>query len=316
MPALRRVVGLLIDADESTATGYGWGIDAQLTLSPPNNVTLRKWNGSTMVAASTSATLSCKGNYDFVFFNRSDLGIGTGFNFMVTLLAGNQISDRISTPWNYKLTLPTPPPPPPEPEPKPETRSWRDAPGLPSRIRYTGASIKHVRLGENLYKTLKRLGSPRVVAVACWSKADWPGVLESSTGGSDDPDSVTVAFWLPRQPRWLHISPKQCADVQGLMTDRRLNEQRAYALATVLHERVHADGYRNESQTNCYAVQLVYSFARELSALPTPRPPNLSGSQFARHELSLHADIGIRPVVAMVANGTSFQKPVTSLPSA
>ena len=52
------------------------------------------------------------------------------------------------------------------------------------------------------------------------------------------------------------------------MTDRRLNGRRAYGLTTVLHERVHADGYRDEARTNCYAVQLVRSFARTLGFAP------------------------------------------------
>jgi hypothetical protein len=48
-----------------------------------------------------------------------------------------------------------------------------------------------------------------------------------------------------------------------------MNGQRAYALATALHERVHAEGVRNEAQTNCYAVQLIYEFARELNFVHT-----------------------------------------------
>lgn len=78
----------------------------------------------------------------------------------------------------YDVRVATSPPPPPPPQPPPPTqpqgRTIEDAPRLPSRIRYVGNSIKHVRLGEKLYATMKRLGAPRVVAVACWSKADWP----------------------------------------------------------------------------------------------------------------------------------------------
>ena len=76
-------------------------------------------------------------------------------------------------------------------------------------------------------------------------------------------------FWLRIQPRWIHVAPKQCADVQASITARASNGQRAYALTTVLHERVHADGFGNEAQTECFAVQLVYDFARELNFVHT-----------------------------------------------
>jgi len=76
-------------------------------------------------------------------------------------------------------------------------------------------------------------------------------------------------FWLPYQSRWLHLSPKQCTDVQGLMSDRQPNGQRAYALSTVLHERIHAQDIPIEAQAECYSVQLVYEFARELNFTPT-----------------------------------------------
>ena len=49
------------------------------------------------------------------------------------------------------------------------------------------------------------------------------------------------------------------------MSDRQPNGQRAYALSTVLHERIHAQGVFREAQAECYANQLVYDFARELN---------------------------------------------------
>ncbi len=111
---------------------------------------------------------------------------------------------------------------------------------------------------------MKRLGIPRVVAAACWSKSDWPSVVES-VGFESSP----AGFWLPRQPRWLHLAPKQCTDVQALMSDRQINGQRAFALSTVLHERIHAQGISNEAQTECYSIQLVYDFALELNFVRT-----------------------------------------------
>ena len=52
---------------------------------------------------------------------------------------------------------------------------------------------------------------------------------------------------------------------EAMLTPRAANGRRAYALATVVHERLHAEGLRSESQANCLAVQLVYEFARELN---------------------------------------------------
>jgi len=52
------------------------------------------------------------------------------------------------------------------------------------------------------------------------------------------------------------------------MLDRQPNGQRAYGLGTILHERIHAQdlgGEPSEARTECYAVQLIYGFARELS---------------------------------------------------
>jgi hypothetical protein len=114
---------------------------------------------------------------------------------------------------------------------------------------------------------MKSLGVPRLLAVACWSKQDWPSVLASAGGGrgSDEPGVVTLAFWFSAQPRWLHLSPTTCANVQALIDSRVPNSPRALALATVLHETSHAYGVRNEAQANCYGAQLVYPFARALA---------------------------------------------------
>jgi hypothetical protein len=168
----------------------------------------------------------------------------------------------------YTVRISTPAPPPPREPPAPRLRTYEDASRLPSRIRYIGNSIKHVRIGEKMYATMKRLRVPRVVAVACWSSTDWPSVLDSA-GARPDHNTEIDGFWLPRQPRWIHLSPRQCSDIQALISSRAINGQRAYALATALHERVHAQGIRNEAQTNCYSVQLVYEFARELNFVHT-----------------------------------------------
>ena len=61
-------------------------------------------------------------------------------------------------------------------------------------------------------------------------------------------------------PRWLHLAPGVCTDVQALLSSRKPNARRAGALNSVIHETLHAYGVRNEAQTNCWAVQLVPYF--------------------------------------------------------
>jgi hypothetical protein len=129
--------------------------------------------------------------------------------------------------------------------------------------------VKHARIGEKMYATMKRLGAPRVVATACWSEYDWPSVLESIGERPTHGDVSIAGFWLRAQPRWIHLSPRQCRDIQALISTRAMNGQRAYALATALHERIHAEGVRHEAETNCYSVQLIYEFARELNFVHT-----------------------------------------------
>jgi hypothetical protein len=213
-----------------------------------------------------------------VRINRSELGNTSALRFAVVAVSGVVVdaagnpnldaaaSDRAPDSslglYSFRVVGSTGPGQAPKPKPKPKYDHYRDATKLPARVRYTGASIKHERLGEQLYRTMKRLGVPRVVSVACWSRRDWPDVY-ASTGGDGNPSFIS-GFWHPRLPRWVHVAPKQCVDVQALMTSRQTNGQRAYALATVLHERLHAQGLENEALTECFAVQLVYDFARTL----------------------------------------------------
>jgi hypothetical protein len=108
---------------------------------------------------------------------------------------------------------------------------------------------------------LLKLG--KQLQVACWSKVDWRSVLED-LGEPPGHGTVVLGFWLPAQSRFLHLSPKSCEDLQALITTRRSNGNRASAVATTLHETTHMYGVRNEAAANCYSVQLVYYFAREL----------------------------------------------------
>jgi hypothetical protein len=271
-----------LDVDQNPATGYPpLGYEYLLYADGFTGTRgVQRFGGTTFAPVglpSFQAYCDSRG-FEFWYVNRADIGVGAGLNFLAATYtdpAATQVSDVVPSSLppllNYQLALtpsPTPPPSPPPsptppPPPVPRPKSYADAPSLPARIAFTGASIKHVRLGENLYDTMKKLGLPRVVQVACWSVSDWPTVLTSA--GIDARPALMTGFWLPRQPRWVHVGPRQCADVQALLTTRASTGQRAYALATVLHERVHAEGFRNEAQTNCLAVQLVYEFARELN---------------------------------------------------
>jgi hypothetical protein len=282
LPAADTYVDLWIDVDRSSATG-DQGVEYNIYLQGSDFAAFgERWSGSDWVdwAPTTARTGFANGVWTLTI-NRSDLNNTGSFNFYyitskwsgTTLLGRDDAPDGTAV-YTFTLTSSTPGPSPgpgpgpgPGPTPEPEPRTYEDAPNLPSRIRYIGNSIKHVRLGEKMYQTMKKLGIPRVVAVACWSKTDWPSVARSA-GIRGNPNSL-AGFWLPRQPRWTHVAPKQCADVQALMLSRQPNGQRAYALGTVLHERIHAQGVSNEAQTECYAVQLVYAFARELNFVHT-----------------------------------------------
>jgi hypothetical protein len=110
-----------------------------------------------------------------------------------------------------------------------------------------------------------RLG--KQLQVACWSKRDWRSVIED-LGGTTSGPTVLLGFWLSRQPHFLHLSPTSCQNLQALISTRRGNGPRAEASVVALHETAHMYGVRNEAQANCYAVQLVYYFARQLRVPP------------------------------------------------
>jgi hypothetical protein len=149
-------------------------------------------------------------------------------------------------------------------EPPISTKTVAAAATLPAAMRFDGRrSIKHTVLTRLVYRTMKRLGLPRQLAFACWNRADWVSVVQAD-GMEPEAGSELLGFWLGRQPRWLHLAPGICSDVQSLLTTKRPNARRGAALGTVIHETLHAYGVRNEAQTNCFAVQLVPVFAWNL----------------------------------------------------
>jgi hypothetical protein len=147
------------------------------------------------------------------------------------------------------------------------TKTWRSAPTLPTRNRYTGQrSIKHARLTDVIYDTMKALGLPRVLAIGCWTEPDFAAVARSADFDVHDGEISVAGFWLGRQPRWLHLAPQVCRSIQELFDTRRPTARRAFGLTVALHETLHAYGVSNEAQTNCFAVQLV-PFAAQRAGL-------------------------------------------------
>ena len=187
--------------------------------------------------------------------------------------------DRISGPFSFSLVqAPTPPPaedppaeePPSAPPPYEDphgpisTKTVEAAAKLPTAAVFNGRrSIKHATLTQLVYRTMRQLGLPRQLAFACWNRADWLSVVQAE-GAEPEIGNQLLGFWLGRQPRWLHLAPGICTDMQALLTSRQPNARRAGALATVIHETLHAYGVRNEAQTNCWAVQLVPVFGMNL----------------------------------------------------
>jgi hypothetical protein len=251
-----------LNADRSSATGNADGIDYLLSVDASTNRRgVAHWNGSTfqpLSVPSLRAGCDTRG-FDSWSFRAAALGIGSGFDFRVSACldasraqCGDVAPNDLSL-WRYR---PSPPPPP--------ANELEDAPTLPKRERYAGASIRHARLAAAIYETMKVAGGGRQLQVACWSRADWPSVVASIGGTISTKHTVLVGFWHPRQKRFLHLSPKACADVQALIATRKSNGQRAAAAAVALHETAHMYGVRNEAQASCYGVQLVYYLAREL----------------------------------------------------
>jgi hypothetical protein len=274
-----------LDVDQNPATGAPpYGADWVLFVDVPGNRRgAARWNGSVFqVVTVSSLRAGCDPvGLDSWSFGRGDLAVGAGFNFYASTCvdaARTQCGDfapNTEPIWNYQLTSAPPPPPPPPgpppPSPPPPPRkpmTVRDAPRLPSRPRYAHDSIKHTQLAKHVYSTIKVVGGSRRLSVICWSTFDWPSVLESMGAPPPGGRVVIGGFWWPGQPRLLHLAPKVCADVQGLLSTKAINGQRAHAVAVALHETSHAYGIRNEAQANCYAVQLVYWFARTLRLPP------------------------------------------------
>jgi hypothetical protein len=296
-------LAVYLDADQNPATGAApAGTEYALFIDgTTDQIGAGRWDGSSFqLFGLTSLQVTCDpSGFDFWIFNGRELGITTGFNFFVgatyTDSAGNRYSDFAPDGlpiWNYQLSAGTPPPPPPPPSPPPPSpppprpspppppvRTAEDAPRLPKRERYAGQSIRHAHAARKIYATMRLLRLGKQLQVACWSKRDWRSVIEDLGGPTSGP-TVLLGFWLSRQPRFLHLSPTTCRNLQALISTRRGNGPRAEASVVALHETAHMYGVRNEAEANCYAVQLVYYFARQLRV--SPRQAQLLEQQAVR----------------------------------
>lgn len=272
------VVFVDLDVDQNVATGTPLGIDLLLFVDIPGNRRgVARWDGSLfqpVFVSSLQAGCEAQG-FDYWIFNRTELGIGAGFSFYASACTDTSRAQCPDTApnglplWNYQLSAappsPSPPPTPsPPPAPTPPQRTVDDAPRLPKRAAYTGGSIRHTKLASTIYATMKVVGGGRQMQVACWSKGDWATVLADLGEAPTRGGAVIRGFWLPAQRRFLHLAPKVCGDLQALISSRRGNADRARAGTVALHEAAHMYGVGNEAQANCFAVQLVYYFARRL----------------------------------------------------
>jgi hypothetical protein len=296
-------LAVYLDADQNPATGAApAGTEYALFIDgTTDQIGAGRWDGSSFqLFGLTSLQVTCDpSGFDLWIFSGGELGMTTGFNFFVgatyTDNAGNRYSDFAPDGqpiWSYQLSAgtTTPPPPPPSPPPPspppprpspppPPVRTAEDAPQLPKRERYVGQSIRHAHAARKIYATMRLLRLGKQLQVACWSQRDWRSVIED-LGGTTSGAIVLLGFWLRGQPRFLHLSPTTCKNLQALISTRRGNGPRAEASVVALHETAHMYGVRNEAEANCYAVQLVYYFARQLRV--SPRQAQLLEQQAVR----------------------------------
>ena len=272
-----------LDVDQNPATGaQPLGIDFALGIDGTQRLfTAFRWDGANLqpIGLSSLQAACDPTGFNAWLFNGREIGLGTAFNFVV---AGVHVDSANSSYvdlapnsglWNYQLsTSPTPPPPPPPappppsppPPPPPADRTFADAPRFPKRTRYTGPSIRHSVLAPRVYSTMKLVWRGRQLQVACWSEADWDSAVRDVGA---NPDRV-AGVWFPRQRRFVHVAPVVCRHVQAVVSTRRASALRAVAATVLLHEGTHLNGVRNEAEATCYAVQLVYYFARRIQMSP------------------------------------------------
>lgn len=246
-------------SDSPQADGYGLPLGRVVGSCAPYELIPFGEPGKWVCRESTILMQPGRTYYWWLDFRRLDTGD----------YAGQQ---RISGPFPFTLVLQAPPAAPPPAVGTASTVSTKtalSAATLPGEDAFDGTvSVKHAALTRLVYRTMKRLLTPRTLAVACWTQPDWQSVLAAEGDQPSHGEAIVLGFWKEDQPRWLHLAPATCGPLQELLDAGAATGERAAALATALHETMHAYGIRGEARASCYAVQLVPLAGRELGMGP------------------------------------------------
>ena len=250
-----------------------FGTPAGSVVASCNGTSLRPWveAGKQVCSLSTVPMKPGRTYYWWLDYRRLEDGAATAqktisgpFAFTLVQAPATPPASPATPPATRPATPPATPPAT-KPTARVSTKTWQSAATLPTRNRYTGErSIKHQRLTDVIYETMKAMGAPRTLAIGCWTEPDFDAVARSANFVVHNAGTVIAGFWLGKQPRWLHLAPDVCTWVQSLLDTKRPSARRAFGLTVALHETLHAYGVVNEAQTNCYAVQLVPFAARHI----------------------------------------------------
>lgn len=247
-------------SDSSQMDGYGLPLGRLVGSCAPYELIPFGEPGKWVCRESTILIQPGRTYYWWLDFRRLDTGD----------YAGQQ---RVSGPFSFTLVPQAPPVAPPsevDTTSAVSTKTVLSAATLPSEDAFDGTvSVKHTTLTRLLYGTMKSLVTPRTLAIACWAQPDWESVLAAEGDQPSHGSSAVLGFWKPALPRWLHLAPATCSPVQELLDSGVATGKRAAALATVLHEAMHAYGIDGEARANCLAVQLVPFAGRKLGMSTT-----------------------------------------------
>ena len=140
-------------------------------------------------------------------------------------------------------------------------RTEYDAPRLQPGPRFRGGSMRDTTLSAAVYYLTKVAGEPRLIDVACWSDKDWRNVSPDADG-----EYETLAFFNPRLPHWVELSPSICRALDTLLYHRPQfpNRFTANAIETLAHETMHAIGISSEPMAECLGMQSSIQLALHL----------------------------------------------------
>jgi hypothetical protein len=135
------------------------------------------------------------------------------------------------------------------------------------------------------------------------------GIGEKTSSG----DTVTEGFWCSQRPRWLHLSPETCTDVQGLISTKQPNGRRAAALSTVIHEAAALPPDRKRG-----ADELLRGAARAAIRPPARHERRPAARIWARSPAAMSVatpppTTGTRAIAGTAVPGTCIRPPATSV---